>query len=407
MLRSSMAYARLLPGLLVVVACSFDDTGFASGSDGASASSSSSDVADTADVDTTTQPQVCTPGERTCEGNDVRVCSPSGDAWMIEPCAADEVCDGERCVPSSAIHVVTEVLSPAQVGLEYAATLDAAGGAPPYTWSVDGAPDGLAVDEDGNLGGIPELAGDYVLDVVVEDAEGESASRKLSLAVHSEPLTILTPPDLGATDEGLEFVRPLIAQGGLQPYGWFLVGGAPPDGVFLDAAGVLTGVPTQPGSFDFRVRVVDVADPPGWDELDFQLDVELRPLSIVGTNVLDLLAFKVVTLPLLAIVPGIPVPYSTQLEADGGLKPYTWTEQPVPDALTFLVTEAGVPDGLTLAPDGTLSGAVDNTDQVITVAIPLSPISLTGFFFFAEVADSQDPAETKAALFLIPTVPVG
>jgi hypothetical protein len=398
-----MSYARLIPCLLAAAACSFDDTGVGGGSDGGSSSSGAADSS----TGGSGAPQVCTPGERTCEGQDVRVCTAAGDGWMTEPCAADEACNGEFCVPTSEIHVVTEVLAPAQVGLEYAATLEAGGGAGSYSWSVEGAPAGLALDPGGQLGGIPELAGDYVLDVVVEDAEGESASRKLSLAVHSEPLTILTPPDLGVTDEGLEFVRPLIAQGGLQPYGWFLVGGAPPAGVFLDAAGVLTGVPTEPGSFDFTVRVVDVADPPGWDELAFQLDVELRPLSIVGTNVLDLLAFKVVTLPLLAIVPGIPVPYSTQLEADGGLKPYTWTEQPVPDALAFLVTEAGVPDGLTLEADGTLSGAVDNTDQVITVGIPLSPISLTGFFFFAEVADSQDPAETQQALFLIPTVPVG
>ncbi len=96
-----------------------------------------------------------------------------------------------------------------------------------------------------------------------------------------------------------------------------------------------------------------------------------------------------------------------QLEATGGQVPYAWTEQPVPDEIAFLVTEAGVPDGLVLDESGALSGSVTSTDQVITLDIPLSPISLTGFFFYAEVTDSQDPAESDAALFLIPTLPVG
>ena len=87
--------------------------------------------------------------------------------------------------------------------------------------------------------------------------------------------------------------------------------------------------------------------------------------------------------------------------------PYTWTEQPVPDEIAFLIGEAGVPDGLTLDETGALTGAVTSNDQVITLDIPLSPISLTGFFFYAEVTDSQDPAESDAALFLIPTLPVG
>ncbi len=353
-------------------------------------------------------PMACTPAERRCSGDVVEVCDGYGAGWVQIPCEAGGHCEDGVCSGPGGLHVTTEVLAIAEVGLAYEATLQAQGGTPGYSWSLSSEPPGgLALGEDGVLAGTPTTPGDYVLDVAVADEAGAAATRQLALAVHPQPLTILTPPDLGAVDEGLPFEKPLLAQGGTPPYGWFLVGGAPPAGVVLDGAGVLMGTPTQPGSFDFTVRVVDVSDPPGWDELGFTLDVELRPLSIVGDNILDLLAFKVVVLPLLAIVPGIPVPYSTQLQADGGLSPYHWVEQPVPDALTLLVPTAGVPDGLTLADDGTLDGAIDNTDQVITVGIPLSPISLTGFFFFAEVADSQDPAETDQALFLIPTVPVG
>lgn len=390
----------LLSPLLLPPACADDGASVGSGSD-----TSSSGAVDTSEGPTPVP--VCTPGERECDGDGVRVCNGAGDGWTPEACDAGATCDDGVCVTSSDLHVVTEILAPAQVGMEYAAQFEAAGGAPPYTWAMAEPPAGLALTTEGSLEGTPEQAGDYVLLVGVEDAIGERVIRKFSLAIHSEPLTILTPPDLGAVDEGLPFERPLVAQGGITPYGWFLVGGAAPAGTFLNGAGVLTGVPTEPGMFDFTVRVVDVANPPGFDELAFQLEVQLRPLEIIGENILDLLAFKIVTLPLIAIIPGIPVPYDAQLEADGGLEPYTWTEQPVPDELQFLVTEAGIPDGLTLNPDGSISGAVDNTDQVITLAIPLSPISLTGFFFYAEVADAQNPAETDQALFLIPTVPVG
>ena len=94
-------------------------------------------------------------------------------------------------------------------------------------------------------------------------------------------------------------------------------------------------------------------------------------------------------------------------DADGGQSPYAWSEEPLPGGLQSIVTQAGIPDGLTLSADGTLSGAVDSTDQVTTVPVPLSGIDLTGFFFYAQVADSQEPAETQSALFLIPTLPVG
>lgn len=393
------ASARLRGCLvLLACACSLDTTGVSGSEESTSGGDTSSS--------TSSPPPLCVADQRVCEGDTLAVCTPDGDDWVRVPCDPGVCVDG-ACSVAEPLAVDTEVLAPATVGIAYEASIAATGGLRPYTFTIAELPDGLTATEDGAIEGIPELAGNYVVTATVHDGNGASADRDLSLAVGAEPLTILTPPQLGAVDEGLVFEKPLLAQGGVPPYGWFVVGGAPPAGMVVDATGVLTGAPTEPGLFMFDVRVVDSADPPGFDEASFELGVDLRPLDIVAENSLDLLAIEIVTLPLIAVIPGIPVPYSTALEADGGLKPYTWTEQPIPDAIAWLVTEGGVPDGLELAADGTLSGAVTNSDQVITVGIPLSPISLTGFFFFAEVADSQDPAETQSALFLIPTVPVG
>jgi len=402
-----------LLGLLVAASCGSDAAVAVDGGTG-SGDGASEDGADGADgasgaVDGTgSTAMACTPGQRVCGDAEVLECPADGSMWMSEPCAAGEVCLDGAC-QSTPLMIDTEVLPAAILGFDYATTLDAAGGVPPYVWGVaDGEiPPGLTLDEAGFLAGTPETPADYVFEAVVTDDVGSEASRAFSLTVHPEPLTVITPPNLGAVDEGVPMSKPLLAVGGVPAYGWFVVDGALPAGAFVDAMGSVQGTPTEAGQFDFRLRVADAQQPPGWAEQDFELSVDLRPLEIVAKEKLDLLAFKVVILPLLTIIPGVPVPYSTELEATGGMLPYTWSEQPTPGALQALIPQAGVPEGLVMDPDGTVSGSVTETDQVITVQIPLSPISLTGFFFFAQVADSQDPSETAEAMFLIPTLPVG
>jgi hypothetical protein len=108
---------------------------------------------------------------------------------------------------------------------------------------------------------------------------------------------------------------------------------------------------------------------------------------------------------MLTIVPGIPLPYNQQLQAKGGLKPYHWSETDIP-GLDWLLPKAGIPTGLSLAEDGSLSGSVTDTSLVMELSIPFTQIKLTGFFFSAKVDDSQAPADSDQALFLIPTLPV-
>ena len=386
-----------------------DDLATAAGEDGSTSSGGETTTTSGPDVvDDSGAPVVCMAGQVVCGSGEVLTCSADGTAWESEPCPTEQICLDGACV-STELTVTTEVLPPATLGFDFAAQLQATGGTLPYAWSIaDGeVPPGLTLGADGALTGMPEVPGDYVFGAAVSDAADGMAGRDFSLTVHPEPLTIITLPDLGAFDEGEPMNVPLVAVGGVPPYGWFLIEGELPEGLLVDAAGAVTGVPLDPGPFDFRVRIVDAQEPPGYDEQDFSLQVDLRPLQIVGDTEYDLFAFKVIVLPLLTIIPNVPVPYSTQLMADGGLSPYSWSEQPLPGGLAGIITTAGIPDGLTLDPDGTLSGSVTSADQVITVPLILAGIDLTGFFFYAEVADSQNPAETDTALFVIPTLPVG
>lgn len=76
----------------------------------------------------------------------------------------------------------------------------------------------------------------------------------------------------------------------------------------------------------------------------------------------------------------------------------------MPGIVSTFIPKAGIPDGLKLADDGTLSGAVTKTSSVVEMKIPFLNYTLTGFFFMAEVKDSQSPPDSDCAIFLIATV---
>lgn len=53
----------------------------------------------------------------------------------------------------------------------------------------------------------------------------------------------------------------LTAQGGIEPYKWFLASGNLPKGLELAPDGLLTGVPTEIGTFSFTVTITDGGKP--------------------------------------------------------------------------------------------------------------------------------------------------
>jgi hypothetical protein len=192
----------------------------------------------------------------------------------------------------------------------------------------------------------------------------------------------------------------------VEPYTWGIVGGALPDGLTLSSTGLISGVPAAHGEFTFVVKVFDNGEPTGTGSKEFKLTLKIAPLEIIGDQEFDLFVAKVIVLPLITVVEGIPIPYSTQLQAKGGVKPYQWSEVEMPGFMSFLIPNAGIPEGLTLADNGTLSGSVTDPNAAVNVKIPFTQINLTGFFFMAQVEDSQSPPDSATALFLMPTVPV-
>ncbi|MCB9549702.1 MAG: putative Ig domain-containing protein [Myxococcales bacterium] len=368
----------------------------------------------------------CEPGRTLCGEAEVVVCGPDG--WTSTPCAAGQACFLGRCVdcvqaadcgPDAAcvdgacaslpLAITTAELPAGQVDRPYDAALAAAGGEAPITWRVaeGGLPAGLALDPaTGAIAGVPTEAGGSVFTVAATDADGVEATAELALTILAPGLGVATER-LPVAEQGEPYEARLAALGGEGALGWFLVDGALPAGLLLTADGLITGIPEEIGEFALRVRVVDAATPPAFAEADLTLRVQVAPLVIVGDQVVDLIITRIVTLPGLVVIPGVPIPYDARLTARGGLPPYTWAEDEIPPAARPLLPQAGIPAGLVLEADGRLHGTVEDPASAVEVVIPFTQIRLSGFFFFAEVRDSQAAPARASAIFLLPTIPLG
>ncbi len=166
----------------------------------------------------------------------------------------------------------TSTLFPAMVGGTYYSMFSFSGGAAPYTWSVASGslPPGLTLQTDSCCGptdanddvaGTPTTVGTYTFTMRVSDYDGQQATQQFSLTV-APPLQI-TPTTLPAGTVGVPYSRDLPAQGGIPPYTWSVITqNELPPGFTLDTTApdynnVLTGTPTQAGTFSFPMQVQD------------------------------------------------------------------------------------------------------------------------------------------------------
>jgi hypothetical protein len=250
----------------------------------------------------------------------------------------------------------------------YSATLQATGGVLPYSWKwLNGQlPPGLTLSNTGDLSGTPTGGGTYHFVVQVTDSapSPQTDAHQFHITITTTPLIISTKSLPGATINSA-FSATLMANGGVPPYTWSLDSGQLPSGVTLSNTGALTGTPTIPGDYEFKVKVNDSSPTPQATTATFKLVVAEVPLEIT-TN---------------SLVGGtVGSAYSETLTASGGTAPYYWT-----------VASGSLPNGITLSTIGDLTG---------------TPISPGTSQFSIKVTDSSPHPESTTFAYKLEIAPV-
>src|SRR5262249_33743153 len=140
--------------------------------------------------------------------------------------------------------------------------LDGSGGTAPYSFAVVSGtlPDGLFLSAGGHLSGTFLASGSFSFTVAATDAAGCAGTQAYSLLVAPLvcPAIGLSPPARPAGTRGFAYQQTLLGSGGIPPYGYAVTAGTLPPGLALDGTtGVLSGLPTDLGTWPFTVTVTD------------------------------------------------------------------------------------------------------------------------------------------------------
>ncbi|MDB5529387.1 MAG: hypothetical protein JWR51_2490 [Devosia sp.] len=169
---------------------------------------------------------------------------------------------------------------------------------------------------------------------------GTSASATVTVPVN-DPIITVTPTTFTAGTTGTAYSQRLAPSGGASPYTFSttLASGALPAGMSLSGSGVVSGTPTETGSFTFTVTGTDNSVGTG------------HATFTSSTIALTITALTITALTI-TISPGtLPDAaaggdYNRTLTASGGSAPYRYS-----------ITADALPNGMTLSPEGVLSGS--------------------------------------------------
>ena len=157
---------------------------------------------------------------------------------------------------------VTLVLSPSTIpsgtaGAAYSQTLTATGATGTVTFAVTAGslPAGITLASDGALSGTPTQTGTFPFTVTATDANNDTGTQSYSLVIACQAITV-EPTSLDPGTSGTAYPAVTFTENGGVGATSFTESGALPTGITF-ASAVLSGTPTQTGSFPFEVTATD------------------------------------------------------------------------------------------------------------------------------------------------------
>ena len=236
-----------------------------------------------------------------------------------------------RNVVSTLLITTPSTLKGGVVSSPYLGTLEATDGFAPLSWTnpTGALPNGITLNPNGQLSGIPNASGTFQFNALVTDARGFTQSKSFSMIIASTMPTITTNSPLSNAFTRAPFNQTFTATGGTTPYTWSILNGALPAGITLNSNGLISGIPTETGSFNLTVQMIDAGDLTSTKSLSLTIDPS--PITITTSSQL----------------PGAvkSLAYIQTLNATGGLAPSSWS-----------LFSGLLPVGLSLNSNGTITG---------------------------------------------------
>ncbi|CAB4221170.1 Putative Ig [uncultured Caudovirales phage] len=245
-------------------------------------------------------------------------------------------------------------LPPAFKKLPYSQAITGTGGTLPYSWSVisdDTFPTGILLDPaTGVVSGTTVVVGSKSVTVKITDKDGNYGTANYTF-LSNEVSIYITPntATLASIQINSTYNQVLTATGGVYlpnttpSYTWIVFSGSLPPGItFNGVSGTLAGRPTEIGNYSFSIQATDGYQNSGTRSYLFNV----LPVTVtVSPADLGLIT--------------IGEPYTQVFSATGGEAPYTYS-----------VYSGSLPEGITLNPNGTLTGTTYITlERNVTIKI--------------------------------------
>lgn len=259
--------------------------------------------------------------------------------FMVSDAAGTAATKAVNLRVTSTLAVTTTIIPAVRSAEGYSFALSASGGQPPYTWSMSGGslPSGLTLSSAGVISGqhLDYDAWESNPIFKVTDSLAAQATQPIHVFINNSAGLNIDSSSVPTIKRGCGYSATLKVIDGVAPFKWTLKGGSLPSGLSLSEDGLsqgsvttITGATTE--TFSNQAPVVMVVDSTG--------AFGTKQMSLTST---PSLTFLDSTLP----QGRVGVAYTHALTAKTCATP-----------MTFALEASSLPSGLTLSPEGVISG---------------------------------------------------